>query len=31
MVELKEDRLAREIYEKVGGIGNVSKVIHCMT
>nr|WP_315528163.1 PTS transporter subunit EIIC [Carnobacterium maltaromaticum] len=31
MVELKEDRLAREIYEKVGGTGNVSKVIHCMT
>lgn len=31
MAELKEERLAREIYEKVGGMGNVSKIIHCMT
>lgn len=31
MAELKEERLAREIYEKVGGMGNVTKVIHCMT
>ncbi|NEY20025.1 PTS transporter subunit EIIC [Bacillus ginsengihumi] len=31
MAESKEQRLAREIYENVGGIGNVAKVIHCMT
>lgn len=31
MVEAKEDRLAREIYESVGGMMNVSKVMHCMT
>ena len=31
MAELKEERLAREIYEKVGGMGNVNKIIHCMT
>ncbi|MFD2210929.1 PTS transporter subunit EIIC [Virgibacillus halophilus] len=31
MSETKEQRLAREIYEKVGGIGNVEKLIHCMT
>ncbi|SEK43883.1 PTS system, sucrose-specific IIC component [Carnobacterium iners] len=31
MIENKEQRLAREIYEQVGGMGNVSKIIHCMT
>ncbi|MEG0268004.1 MAG: PTS transporter subunit EIIC [Carnobacterium sp.] len=31
MSENKEQRLAREIYAKVGGMGNVNKVIHCMT
>ncbi|GGB37163.1 permease [Lentibacillus populi] len=31
MTESKEQRLAREIYNKVGGIGNVEKLIHCMT
>ncbi len=31
MTETKEQRLAREIYEKVGGMGNVAKLIHCMT
>ncbi|MBT2218141.1 PTS transporter subunit EIIC [Virgibacillus dakarensis] len=31
MTESKEQRLAREIYDKVGGIGNVEKLIHCMT
>ncbi|MGB6178568.1 PTS transporter subunit EIIC [Carnobacterium sp.] len=31
MTETKEKRLAREIYAQVGGMGNVNKVIHCMT
>ncbi len=31
MAETKEQRLAREIYAQVGGMGNVNKVIHCMT
>lgn len=31
MAELKEERLAREIYEQVGGMGNVNKIVHCMT
>ena len=31
MAENKEQRLAREIYAQVGGMGNVDKVIHCMT
>ncbi|MGB3160281.1 MAG: PTS transporter subunit EIIC [Carnobacterium sp.] len=31
MTETKEQRLAREIYAQVGGMGNVNKVIHCMT
>lgn len=31
MTENKEQRLAREIYVQVGGMGNVNKVIHCMT
>lgn len=31
MAELKEERLAREIYEGVGGLGNVNKIVHCMT
>lgn len=31
MTETKEQRLAREIYENVGGMGNVEKIIHCMT
>ncbi len=31
MAENKEQRLAREIYAQVGGMGNVNKVIHCMT
>lgn len=31
MTETKEQRLAREIYEKVGGMGNVAKLIYCMT
>ncbi|WP_018663868.1 PTS transporter subunit EIIC [Heyndrickxia acidiproducens] len=31
MAETKEQRLAGEIYENVGGIGNVEKIIHCMT
>ncbi|MFC0234653.1 PTS transporter subunit EIIC [Vagococcus entomophilus] len=31
MAEKKEERLAREIYEQVGGMGNVNKIVHCMT
>lgn len=31
MAESKEQRLAREIYEKIGGMGNVEKLTHCMT
>ena len=31
MTESKEQRLAREIYDKVGGISNIEKLIHCMT
>ncbi|GER67181.1 PTS transporter subunit EIIC [Weizmannia acidilactici] len=31
MAETKEQRLADKIYENVGGIGNVDKIIHCMT
>ncbi|WML51412.1 PTS transporter subunit EIIC [Neobacillus sp. PS3-12] len=31
MSETKEQRLAREIYENVGGLSNVKKIIHCMT
>jgi PTS system sucrose-specific IIC component len=31
MAETKEQRLAREIYENVGGMSNVKKIIHCMT
>ncbi|AVL01012.1 glucose PTS transporter subunit IIA [Pediococcus inopinatus] len=31
MAEEKIDRIAREIYENVGGPGNVDKLIHCMT
>lgn len=31
MAETKEQRMAREIYDQVGGIENVAKIIHCMT
>ena len=31
MAETKEQRMARQIYEQVGGMGNVDSVIHCMT
>ncbi|MDY0405053.1 PTS transporter subunit EIIC [Virgibacillus sp. 179-BFC.A HS] len=31
MAEPKEQRLAREIYEHVGGMENVAKLINCMT
>lgn len=31
MAESKEQRMAREIYEQVGGMENVTKIIHCMT
>lgn len=31
MAETKEQRIARQIYEQVGGMGNVDSVIHCMT
>lgn len=31
MAESKEQRMAKQIYEQVGGIGNVDSVIHCMT
>ncbi|WP_035052356.1 PTS transporter subunit EIIC [Carnobacterium pleistocenium] len=31
MAETKEQRIARQVYEQVGGMGNVDSVIHCMT
>ena len=31
MAEEKIARIAREIYENVGGTQNVKKLIHCMT
>lgn len=31
MAETKEQRMAKEIYGKIGGTNNVSKVYHCMT
>lgn len=31
MAEDKNARIAREIYENVGGVSNVAKIIHCMT
>lgn len=31
MAETKEQRIARQIYEQVGGMDNVDSVIHCMT
>ena len=31
MAEEKISRIAREIYEQVGGTQNVSKLVHCMT